>query len=432
MITKILITTMFFILTVMKLDSQPVTLNENNIKFEDSQTAVLVGQDGLAMRTVDGGNNWTVLNTGVTNSLKSNDFYSIQYESTTSKIHLAVGENGLILKSVDDGATWEVKNSGTTEHLNDVYILNMMLAVACGNNGTVLYSHDFGDNWTALQTGSTENLNSITFVEGDNHSITTAGYLDGLTGIAAGDNGTILTSKGLFASWGPITTGTTEHMNSVYNVNWDVIFAAGNAGTMLQSSDKGATWSTVVSGTTENIHEIKFVDSSTTAIASCDNGVILKSLDGGMIWDIIKTPTTNDLFAVNFGSSEFGITVGEGGTELYTTDGGATWETKEETSASNMTSTKNSDVILMQNYPNPFNPSTIITYALPFDAQVSVKIYDMLGKEVRTLVSSQQNSGTYNVSFNASNMASGIYFYVLRASTGSNEMTKTMRMILTK
>jgi photosystem II stability/assembly factor-like uncharacterized protein len=429
--TKILITALLFVLAAVKVNSQPLALNENNIKFEDSQTAVLVGQDGLAMRTEDSGDNWAVLNTGVTNNLKSNDYYTYTEDGATYKIHLAVGENGVILKSVDNGATWEIKNSGTFENLNDVFILNTMVTIACGNNGTLLYSADLGDSWASIPTGSTENFNSVIFMEGENTNITTISYLAELTGILVGNNGTILKCTGLYGEWTSTTIGMTENMNSVYNLGFDVLIAAGNAGTMMKSTDKGSSWSPVVSGTMENIHEVKFLDNNTTGVASCDNGIILSSVDAGDTWVEISTPTTNDLYAVSFGSSSLGISVGEGGTEIYSTDGGITWISKETTnSASNKTSAP--EVKLMQNYPNPFNPSTIISYALPFDAQVSVKIYDMLGKEVRTLVSGQQNSGTYSVSFNAANLASGIYFYVLRASTGSQEMTKTMRMILTK
>lgn len=429
--TKILITAILFILSVVKINSQPITLNENNIKFEAPQTAILVGQDGLAMRTVDGGDTWTVLATNVTNNLKSNDFYSYLDNGVEQRIHLAVGENGLILKSVDDGTTWEAKTSGTTEHLNDVFILTRMLTVACGDNGTLLYSSDFGESWVIVPTNSTENFASVIFIEGENQNISREQYLIELRGIVTGSNGTILVSKGINGGFVPAQTGTTEKINSVFYAGANIVFAAGNTGTILQSTDKGENWVPVVSGTTENINKIKFLDNGSTAVASCDNGVILNSQDAGATWTVVPTNTTNDLFAVSFSSAAFGITVGEGGTELYSTDAGLTWINKEETQM--VASSKNApDVNLMQNYPNPFNPSTIISYSLPFDAQVSVKIYDMLGKEVRTLVSTQQNSGTYNVSFNASNMASGIYFYVLRASSGSNEMTKTMKMILTK
>jgi hypothetical protein len=81
-----------------------------------------------------------------------------------------------------------------------------------------------------------------------------------------------------------------------------------------------------------------------------------------------------------------------------------------------------------QNYPNPFNPSTVINYQLPKDGLVSLKVYDILGREVRTLVNEIKSPGKYSVSFNASNLASGIYFYRLQA----NDYTCIKKMILTK
>ncbi|MFQ3599625.1 MAG: T9SS type A sorting domain-containing protein, partial [Chloroherpetonaceae bacterium] len=91
---------------------------------------------------------------------------------------------------------------------------------------------------------------------------------------------------------------------------------------------------------------------------------------------------------------------------------------------------------LEQNYPNPFNPTTIINYQLPTASNVSLKIYDVLGKEVVTLVNGRQEAGTYNFNFNASNLASGVYFYRLQASatngaSGSN-FVQTKKMMLVK
>jgi hypothetical protein len=80
-----------------------------------------------------------------------------------------------------------------------------------------------------------------------------------------------------------------------------------------------------------------------------------------------------------------------------------------------------------QNYPNPFNPSTIIMYDLPEGGMVSIKIYDMLGREVRTLVNEYKNAGSYNVEFNASNLPSGTYFYCLQA--GSFAETKKLVLL---
>ena len=100
------------------------------------------------------------------------------------------------------------------------------------------------------------------------------------------------------------------------------------------------------------------------------------------------------------------------------------------------------DFILNQNYPNPFNPSTMISYQLPFHSQVQqgngsevnagipvlLKVYDMLGREVTTLVNEEQLTGNHSVNFNASHLASGTYFYHLVAGSYSS----VKKMILLK
>lgn len=83
---------------------------------------------------------------------------------------------------------------------------------------------------------------------------------------------------------------------------------------------------------------------------------------------------------------------------------------------------------LLQNFPNPFNPSTIISYTLASANNVSLKIFDMLGKEVATLVNERQNSGSYSISFDGSNLSSGMYYYKLE----SGNFTDTKKMILVK
>jgi hypothetical protein len=81
---------------------------------------------------------------------------------------------------------------------------------------------------------------------------------------------------------------------------------------------------------------------------------------------------------------------------------------------------------LMQNFPNPFNPTTMIKYALPKVSNVKLTVYDILGREVSTLVNEQQQPGSYQVTWNASNVASGIYFYQLKAGN----FVDTKKMIL--
>jgi hypothetical protein len=83
---------------------------------------------------------------------------------------------------------------------------------------------------------------------------------------------------------------------------------------------------------------------------------------------------------------------------------------------------------LSQNYPNPFNPNTIISYSLPKPGNVTLKVYDILGKEVASLVNEYKSEGNYNVNFNASRFASGVYIYQLRA----NDIILSKKMVLTK
>jgi hypothetical protein len=82
---------------------------------------------------------------------------------------------------------------------------------------------------------------------------------------------------------------------------------------------------------------------------------------------------------------------------------------------------------LLQNYPNPFNPTTTISYQLPVASQVSLKVFDVLGREVMTLVNGRQDAGAYNFNFNASDLSSGVYFY--RLQSGNFVQTKKMMLV---
>lgn len=86
-----------------------------------------------------------------------------------------------------------------------------------------------------------------------------------------------------------------------------------------------------------------------------------------------------------------------------------------------------SDFVLEQNYPNPFNPLTVIKYQVPEASMVSIKVFDVLGKETATLVNEQKDAGSYQVEFNAANFASGIYFYQMTA--GNFTAVKKMSLL---
>jgi hypothetical protein len=82
---------------------------------------------------------------------------------------------------------------------------------------------------------------------------------------------------------------------------------------------------------------------------------------------------------------------------------------------------------LDQNYPNPFNPATTLRYAIPAGTDVTLKVYNIIGQEVATLVNEYQTSGVYTVNFDASKLSSGIYLY--RISAGTFVQVKKMLLV---
>ena len=112
--------------------------------------------------------------------------------------------------------------------------------------------------------------------------------------------------------------------------------------------------------------------------------------------------------------------MGSGGLILKTITGGLT-------SANQSKSSIPSSYILNQNYPNPFNPNTVISYQLAVSNYISLKVYDVQGKEIKTLVNEKQNAGYYQTKFDAEDLPSGIYYYSLFVN---GNLAGTRKMIL--
>lgn len=134
---------------------------------------------------------------------------------------------------------------------------------------------------------------------------------------------------------------------------------------------------------------------------------------------------STDKFGYNAGASQT-VSVDyqnniNGSASLYLTPESTT---DVETSSSNEISSYS----LSQNYPNPFNPSTRITYQVPANVNVVVKVYNVLGAEVATLVNGMQTAGSHTITFNAGSLSSGIYFYTIKAGN----FTATKKLVLMK
>ena len=103
------------------------------------------------------------------------------------------------------------------------------------------------------------------------------------------------------------------------------------------------------------------------------------------------------------------------------------YQKKSSTLVKNITQKNVENYALEQNYPNPFNPVTTIPYSIPADNFVTLKVYDIMGQEVSTLVNEQKKAGAYTVSFNATNLPSGVYYYKL---VSGSSFSKTNKMLL--
>ena len=124
------------------------------------------------------------------------------------------------------------------------------------------------------------------------------------------------------------------------------------------------------------------------------------------------------LRSIFFVNSDVGFACGRVGLMLKTTSGGVT-----DISDGSQVPVK---FKLNQNYPNPFNPTTTIKYLIPEISFITIKMYDVLGNEVATVVNEEKAAGNYEVEFDASKLSSGVYFYQLRAGS----FIETKKMVL--
>ena len=118
------------------------------------------------------------------------------------------------------------------------------------------------------------------------------------------------------------------------------------------------------------------------------------------------------------------LRVGTNGRSAYETEWNASHTENEE--SKNITLVNSFS--LNQNYPNPFNPVTTIKYSIPRISRIVIKIYDVLGNEITTLIDEEKPVGTYELNWNADNLTSGVYFYQLKAG----DFVETKKMVLMK
>ena len=376
------------------------------VYFFDNYNGWISGDSGIILNTTDGGLNWFPQSSGTNQNL-----YGVYFVDSING--WIVGEGGTILKTANGGTDWINQISGTNYALADLYFYDKHTGWASGGSyqdyiSVILKTIDGGINWIPQVNVSGPYLYDLFF-------------LDSTTGWAVGDYKKILKTTDGGRNWVSQYEDIWQpgflciYFND-YNKGWVV----GWNGAMMKTTNGGTTWFNYPSGTGELLNDIYFTDSMNGWIVGGNSflGLILHTTDGGINWFYQSIPTAYLFDTVVFPDDNNGWTTGLYGIILHTTNGGVSFVEEEQIDE------MPTEFLLSNNYPNPFNPSTKIKYSVPQSSNVVIKVFDILGNEIETLVKEEKTAGTYEVTWYGANLPSGVYFYQLRAvdpSTGSGQ-----------
>ncbi len=377
------------------LDS-PTTLPINDVFFTDSMNGWCAGDQGI-LRTVDGGDNWTMF------------FTNDDAEAT----HFINEDEGWV----------------------------------CGNDGMLLHTTNGGDNWTPLNSGVAEKLRDIRMA-------------DNLSGWTVGRDGILRHTTDGGISWNHQTNPAVDDLYAIAIYNPSTAWIVGKDGMILFTSNGGNSWASQPSGTFETHRGVFFIDSQTGWVCG-DQGIILKTNNGGTSWTLQNTPTVTILRDIYFVDSNNGWVVGDGGAVLSTSDGGNTWVDADAGIFSSLNSVHfvnselgftvgmngiivrysqiqtgiDDDIVekpkrfnLKKNYPNPFNATTIIPVEVEEKTFVKLEIFDINGRLIESLYNGVIDAGNHLIAWNAAGNSSGIYYYSLSSNAG----VSSKKMLLIK
>lgn len=364
----------------------------------------------------------------------------------------ACGASGRVIKTTN-GGTW---TAATNPDANAQYAIhawdaNTAIVTSSGAAGTQVFrTTNGGTNWTQVFVQAGGFINAFYFKDANN-------------GIMQGD-----AVGGRFSLWKTTNAGVTWDSTNLRltstEAGWtnalcgigDVVWFGTNSTKVYKSTNFGQTWTSSATTGEANGYSIWFSDANNGLMGGA---TLQGTTNGGTSWAPVTIPGTGNIQTVtSIGSTWY---AGRGLIVYKSTNNGGAWTTERTEAAGTQyhmlpsrtgspylysvrsngsvskfggpftgispVTTVADNYSLSQNYPNPFNPTTNIKFAIPQSGLVTLKIYNMLGKEVSTLVSSNLSAGTYSYDFNASNLASGVYFYKLETANFSE--VKKMSLI---
>lgn len=424
--------------------------------------AIVVGINGTVNISNNGGSSWRNVNYSVGNNMYC--FYSIIALPGTQNVWAGTNGGGQILYSANRGTNWTLSQTSATGNFCEIEMLNSNTGFASGGDynlgaGYCYRTLNGGVNWTATTPLPTPGIPryGLSFVNEK------TGWVFG--GYEFGNTDQIVKTTNGGVTWvGQVTNPQTD--TAIYQGDMadastgycigPAVYKTTNGGSNWNKLDNVPTylrWSNVKAFTDKIVY-------------LGGNQRIYKTTDGGENWSETFIPTSPTVINnMDWTDLNNGMVVGTQGYTAKTTNGGITW-TERNTGSSTLlgVSMASKDTIfaactineygaifrlydtpvtsinpslgmgipakfdLSQNYPNPFNPSTSINFEIPFSGKVSLKIFDMTGKEIATLVNEVKTAGYYSYNFDASGLSSGVYFYSLSA----DNFTMTKKMLLVK
>lgn len=325
------------------------------------------------------------------------DFSTVAYRG--SNYVFAGDVNGYVWVGSDAGQSLTLKSqiekgvSVTSFAFISTFVFAATKPFEAGKAGGVYLSYDNGATWKSVSTGLPSLADTNTYVT----SLAVIG-----NNLFAGTGHGVYLSTDYGTSWSKVNNGLTGSWVYSLAVKGNELFAGTFGQGVFRSTDNGTTWTHT--SLVKDVTSLFVAD--TTLFAGTWSQGVYRYVNSDQSWKSVGLP---NVYITGFAA--------DNGTLYASTLNNTVWRRpiSELTGINEMESKIPYEFSLSQNYPNPFNPITTISYSVADPSHVELKVYDMLGREVSTLVSKYQSRGEYKIQFDAASLPSGIYIYSIKA-----------------